>query len=82
MSARSAATCKRTVCMMEGSLRKAGPVLRIIVLLVDVLTGYIPWLGTSERLLESVFAVQTEVSQVIAGALEAQLWNPGRMRGS
>ncbi len=68
--------------VVEGSLRKAGPNLRIIALLVDVLTGYIVWSGNYERLLEDVFAVQAEVSQVIAGALRAQLREPGRMPDS
>jgi TolB-like protein len=59
--------------VLEGSVRKEGPILRITAQLVDVRSGYIQWSGTYERLLEDIFAVQKDVSKAITAALRAQL---------
>ena len=58
--------------VLEGSVRKAGPILRITAQLVDVMSGCIFWSGNYERLLEDVFAVQEEISHAIASALRGQ----------
>ena len=63
----------RADTVLEGSVRKAGPILRITAQLADVKTGYILWSGNYERLLEDIFAVQEEIAQAIAAALSGQL---------
>jgi serine/threonine protein kinase/Tfp pilus assembly protein PilF len=61
----------RTV--LEGSVRKSGNRLRIAAQLVNVADGYHLWSETYNRQLEDVFAIQDEISQNIARALEVIL---------
>jgi serine/threonine protein kinase/tetratricopeptide (TPR) repeat protein len=61
----------RTV--LEGSVRKAGNRLRISAQLVSVADGYHLWSETYNRELEDVFAIQDEIAQNIAKALQVIL---------
>jgi serine/threonine protein kinase/tetratricopeptide (TPR) repeat protein len=61
----------RTV--LEGSVRKAGDRLRIIVQLVDAEGGYHLWSERYDRQLEDVFAIQDEIAQSVARALSLVL---------
>ncbi|MBI1831255.1 MAG: protein kinase, partial [Planctomycetes bacterium] len=61
----------RTV--LEGSVRKAGNRLRISVQLVNVADGYQLWSETYNRKLADVFAIQDEIAQSIAKALQVIL---------
>jgi tetratricopeptide (TPR) repeat protein len=61
----------RTV--LEGSVRKAGNRLRITTQLINVADGYHLWSETFNRTMEDVFAIQDEIAQNIANALECLL---------
>jgi serine/threonine protein kinase/Flp pilus assembly protein TadD len=56
--------------VLEGSVRKAGNRLRISVQLVNVADGYHIWSETYNRELQDVFAIQEEIAQSIAKALQ------------
>ncbi len=64
--------------VLEGSVRKAGDHLRITVQLIDVGTEEHRWAQTYERKLENVFAIQAEVAERTAGALQVELLRPER----
>jgi adenylate cyclase len=63
--------------VLEGSVRKAGDVLRIHVQLIDIATGFHQWSEKFERSAADVFAVQDEIAEKVAtllrgGALNAR----------
>ncbi|HKW05261.1 MAG TPA: ATPase domain-containing protein, partial [Nitrososphaerales archaeon] len=62
-------------CLLEGSVRKAGEKLRITVQLIDSQTSDHLWSESYDRELKDVFAIQTDVAQRVAGALQVQLLN-------
>ena len=55
--------------MVEGSVRRDGPRLRVTARLVDTRDGSPVWSDTYDRQLADVFGVQGELARVIAGAL-------------
>lgn len=59
--------------VLEGSVRKDGNQLRITAQLIDVLTNTHIWADRYDRNLDDVFAIQSEVSQMIVSALEVKL---------
>jgi serine/threonine-protein kinase len=59
--------------VLEGSVRRAGPRVRIVVHLVDPRTEKHLWGETFDRQLSDVFEVQSEVAQQITGALSLAL---------
>ncbi len=59
--------------VLEGSLRRAGNRLRITAQLVETRTGRSAWGQRYDRQLEDVFAIQDEIAQSIAGALQVVL---------
>jgi len=59
--------------VLEGSLRRAGDRLRITAQLVETSTGRSVWAERYDRQLADVFAIQDEIAQNIAGALEVVL---------
>jgi adenylate cyclase len=59
--------------VLEGSVRKAGPRLRVTVQLVDARTGFQLWSETYDREAADVFAVQEEIALAVAGALDLRL---------
>jgi len=59
--------------VLEGSVRKAGSRLRIIVQLINVADGYCLWSERFDRELEDVFAVQDEIAENIVRALRLVL---------
>jgi serine/threonine protein kinase/Flp pilus assembly protein TadD len=59
--------------VLSGSLRRAGSRLRITAQLVETRTGYSIWAKRYDRQLEDVFAIQDEIAQSIAQALEVML---------
>jgi serine/threonine protein kinase/Flp pilus assembly protein TadD len=61
----------RTV--LEGSVRKSGNRLRIAAQLVNAADGYHLWAETYNRQMEDVFAIQDEIAQNIAKALQVIL---------
>jgi non-specific serine/threonine protein kinase len=59
--------------VLEGSVRKAGKQVRISVQLVDVNDGRYLWSDRFDRELEDVFAIQDEIGQNVAQALQVAL---------
>ena len=56
--------------LVQGSVRKAGPTLRITAELIDTLTGETLWSDRFDRPLHDMFAVQDEISAHIVSAIE------------
>jgi serine/threonine-protein kinase len=63
----------RVQTVLEGSVRKAGNRLRIVVQLVNVADGYHLWSERYDRELDDVFAVQEEIARRIVEKLKLQL---------
>ena len=59
--------------VLGGSLRRAGNRLRITAQLVEARTGHSVWAERYDRQLEDVFAIQDEIAQAIARALQVML---------
>ncbi len=59
--------------VLEGSVRKVGPRVRITAQLINVADGYHLWSETYDRQLEDVFAIQDEISHAIVDALKLRL---------
>jgi TolB-like protein/Flp pilus assembly protein TadD len=59
--------------LVDGSVRKAGDVVRIAARLTRVDTGEQLWSENFTRNLKDVFAVETELAQTIVGQLRGQL---------
>ncbi len=59
--------------IVEGSVRRDGPEVRITAQLVRVADGFHIWSESYDRKLESVFALQDEIAQRIGAALKVSL---------
>ena len=59
--------------LLEGSVRWAGPRVRITAQLIDARSGYNVWSDKFEREREDVFAIQEEIARTVAGALRVRL---------
>jgi TolB-like protein len=59
--------------VLEGSVRRVGKDVRIVVQLIDPNTEGQLWADTYDRTLHDVFQVQTEVARQVARSLEATL---------
>ena len=55
--------------LLEGSVRKAGNRLRIVVQLIDTATAYHKWSERFDRNLDDVFAIQDEIANAVASML-------------
>lgn len=62
--------------VLEGSVRRKGDQVRIVAQLYDTRTDRNLWTETYDRRMEDIFAIQSDVAQRIAAALEARL-TPG-----
>jgi TolB-like protein len=59
--------------LLDGSVRRAGNVVRITADLIDGQTGFSRWSQVFDRAMQDIFAVQTEIASTVAGALVAQV---------
>ena len=59
--------------IVNGSVRRAGGRLRITVQLIDAATGVSLWADKYDREMEDIFAVQDEVTHMIAASLGVKL---------
>jgi len=59
--------------VLEGSLQKIGPRVRMQVRLVDGADGSTRWSEVYDREMKDIFAVEEDISQAIAGELDARL---------
>ena len=67
--------------LLDGSVRRAGEVVRVTVDLIDGETGFSRWSRTFERKLQDIFAVQSEIADTVARALTAEV-DAGAVKGS
>ncbi len=56
--------------ILEGSIRKAGNLVRIAIQLIDVNTDELLWSQKYDKELSDVFAIQTDIATQVAGALK------------
>ena len=59
--------------LLEGSVRKSGERVRIVVQLVDAEEGFDLWSSRFDRRLEDIFAIQDEIAASVARTLELSL---------
>jgi serine/threonine-protein kinase len=62
--------------VLEGSVRRAGPRLRVATQLINVTDGFLLWSQSFDREAEDVFAIQDEIARAISGALRGRLLDP------
>ena len=66
--------------VLEGSVRRAGPRMRITAQLIDATEGHHLWSERYDRDVSDVFAVQDEITGAIRDALSERLLGIGRAR--
>lgn len=66
--------------ILEGSVRKAGPRVRVTAQLIDGATGKHVWANRYDREFDDVFSVQDELTGTIVGALDPELGKAERER--
>lgn len=59
--------------VLEGSVRRAGPAVRVTAQLIDASDGFHLWSETYDREIDDLFAVQDEIAAAIAEALLGEL---------
>jgi serine/threonine-protein kinase len=59
--------------ILEGSVRRAGNRVRVTAQLINAANGYHLWSDRYDRELADVFAIQDEIAQAIAAALQVKL---------
>ena len=59
--------------ILEGSVRKAGNRVRVTAQLIDVLTEGHLWAQNYDRQLEDIFAIQSEIAEMVAAELKVRL---------
>ena len=59
--------------ILEGSVRRSGNRIRVTAQLINAEDGYHLWSERYDRELADVFAVQDEIAQAIASALQVKL---------
>jgi TolB-like protein/tetratricopeptide (TPR) repeat protein len=62
--------------LLDGSVRRAGDLVRITADFVDGATGFSRWSQTFDRNLRDIFAVQSEIAGTVAQALAANVESP------
>jgi adenylate cyclase len=66
--------------VLEGSVRKGGDRLRITAQLVDAATGNHVWAERYDRQIADIFAVQDEITERVAAAIEPELYAAEHVR--
>lgn len=66
--------------ILEGSVRKSGSRVRATAQLIDAVTGHHVWAERYDREMEDIFDLQDEIVQIIAAALEPELYAAERER--
>jgi serine/threonine-protein kinase len=61
--------------ILEGSVRKVGPRIRVTAQLINVANGYHLWSERYDREMTDVFAIQDEIAQAIVSTLRVRLGN-------
>jgi adenylate cyclase len=66
--------------VVEGSVRRAGGRVRVTAQLIDATTGHHLWAERYDRDLSDIFAVQDEITETIARAIEPAMGSAERRR--
>ncbi|MFT5506104.1 MAG: adenylate cyclase [Gammaproteobacteria bacterium] len=66
--------------ILEGSVRKSGSRVRATAQLIDAVTGHHVWAERYDREMEDIFDLQDEMVQIIAAALEPEIYEAERVR--
>jgi len=59
--------------LLNGSVQRAGDTVRIAMDLVDGRTGFSRWSQSVDRQLTDIFAVQSDIARMVAGAMSIQV---------
>ena len=59
--------------LLNGSVQRAGDVVRIAASLTDGLTGFTRWSQSFDRPISNIFAIQSEIAGVVSSALAANI---------
>ena len=59
--------------LLDGSVRRAGDVVRVTADLIDGGSGFSRWSQTFERRISDIFAVQSEIASTVASALASRV---------
>jgi TolB-like protein/DNA-binding SARP family transcriptional activator len=70
----------RVATVLEGSVRRAGDLLRVSVRLMNTTNGYTLWQKSYDRSVTEVFAVQEEVARSVAAELRSELQREDALR--
>ena len=73
MGVKEVASILEVTHILEGSVRKSGPRVRITAQLIDGIAGHQLWAERYDRDLTDIFAIQDEISKAIVSALEVKL---------
>ena len=73
LSVQDIASQLNVATILEGTVRRLGDRVRIVVQLIDAASGRNLWAETYDRQLTDIFAIQTDVALRIADALKAEL---------
>ena len=63
----------RVAFLLDGTVRRSGNILRITADLIEGATGFSRWSQTFDRVVQDVFAIQTEIASTVANALIARV---------
>jgi serine/threonine-protein kinase len=80
--AREAAARDNAAMILTGSVRRSGGDLRVIVSLIDAVSGCYLWSDSFDRNADDVFTVQEEIARAVAERLRAELEGTGRARNA
>jgi serine/threonine-protein kinase len=58
--------------IVEGSVRRAGGIVRVSAKVLDAESGLVKWSNTFDRPMADVFAIMDEIASAVAGTLRAQ----------
>jgi TolB-like protein len=59
--------------LLDGTVRRSGDVVRVTADLIDGATGFSRWSDTFDRVMQDIFAVQSEIAGTVARALVAEV---------
>lgn len=74
--AKSIARELRVAYLVDGSVQKSPTAVRIGIALIDAATGFNSWSHTFDKALSDIFALQSEVAELVVKRISAQLSPP------
>jgi TolB-like protein/DNA-binding SARP family transcriptional activator/Tfp pilus assembly protein PilF len=77
LDAREVAERLNVAWLLEGSVRRAGDMLRIVAQLTDASSGYLVWSESYDRTSSDIFAIQADIAGAIATRLASTLGGTG-----